>query len=121
MLHQLRLTYSLEFKQKTIAQAERGMKSIKIFNGAGLTDDILGKKRIYSAMKTFKREAKSPEELRESKGKSKEDRITAFAKEDLSKKQTNAAIKELQDKIVHLEQMVEFLKKRNYRPGNESM
>ena len=114
MLHQLRLTYSLEFKQKTIAQAERGMKSIKIFNGAGLTDDILGKKRIYSAMKTFKREAKSPEGLRESKGKSKEDRITAFAKEDLSKK-------ELQDKIVHLEQMVEFLKKRNYRPGNESM
>lgn len=72
-------------------------------------------------MKTFKREAKSPEGLRESKGKSKEDRIAAFAKEDLSKKQTNAAIKELQDKIVHLEQMVEFLKKRNYRPGNESM
>lgn len=116
MLHQLRLTYSLEFKQKTIAQAERGMKSIKIFNGAGLTDDILGKKRIYSAMKTFKREAKSPEGLRESKGKSKEDRITAFAKEDLSKKQTNAAIKELQDKIVHLEQMVEFLKKTQLPP-----
>lgn len=107
MLHQLRLTYSLEFKQKTIAQAERGMKSIKIFNEAGLTDDILGKKRIYSAMKTFKREAKSPEGLRESKGKSKE---------DLSKKQTNAAIKELQDKIVHLEQMVEFLKKTQLPP-----
>lgn len=47
---------------------------------------FLGKKRIYSAMKTFKREAKSPEGLRESKVKSKEDRIAAFAKEDLSKK-----------------------------------
>ena len=46
------------------------MKSVKIFNEAGLTDDILEKKHIYSAMKTFKREAKSPEGLRESKGKS---------------------------------------------------
>ena len=43
------------------------MKSVKIFNEAGLTDDILEKKHIYSAMKTFKREAKSPEGLRESK------------------------------------------------------
>ena len=68
------------------------MKSVKIFNEAGLTDDILEKKHIYSAMKTFKREAKSPEGLRESK----EDRIAAFAKEDLSKKQTNAEMNSLQ-------------------------
>ena len=111
-----KITYSLEFKQKAVAQAEQGMKSIKIFNEAGLGEDILGKERIYSAMKAFKREAKSPEGLREPGGRSKEERMAAFAKEDLSKKQTKAAIKELQDKVVHLEQMLEFLKKTQFPP-----
>ena len=95
-MYPIQWTRILAFKEKAIAQAQRGMKSVKIFNEAGLTDDILEKKHIYSAMKTFKREAKSPEGLRESKGKSKEDRIAAFAKEDLSKKQTNAEMNSLQ-------------------------
>lgn len=59
-------------------------------------------------MKAFKREANSPYGLREPRGKSKELKISAFAKEDLSKKETKAAIKELQNKMAHLEQMIEF-------------
>lgn len=111
-----KITYSLAFKEKAVAQAEQGMTSIKIFNEAGLGEDLLGKERIYAAMKMFKREAKSPGGLHEPRGKSKEDRMAAFAKEDLSKKQTKAAIKELQNKVVHLEQMLEFLKKTQFPP-----
>ena len=111
-----KITYSLEFKKKAVAQAEQGMKSVRIFKEAGLGEDILGKTRIYSAMKAFKREANSPDGLREPRGKSKEDKMAAFAKEDLSKKETKAAIKELQDKVVHLEQMIEFLKKIQFLP-----
>lgn len=111
-----KITYSLEFKKKAVAQAEQGMKSVRIFKEAGLGEDILGKTRIYSAMKAFKREANSPGGLREPRVKSKEDKMAAFAKEDLSKKETKAAIKELQDKVVHLEQMIEFLKKTQFPP-----
>lgn len=52
-----KITYSLEFKKKAVAQAKQGMKSVRIFKEAGLGEDILGKTRIYSAMKAFKREA----------------------------------------------------------------
>ena len=37
--------------------------------------------------------------------------MKAFAKEDLSKKQAKVAIRELQEKVVPLEQQIEFLKK----------
>lgn len=40
--------------------------------------------------------------------------MEAFAKEDFAKKQTKTAIRELQDKIVHLEQQIEFLKKTRF-------
>ena len=39
------------------------------------------------------------------------EQLKGFAKEDFEKKQTKTAIKELQNKIVHLEQQIEFLKK----------
>ena len=37
--------------------------------------------------------------------------MAKFAQEDYSKKQTKVAIRELQKKVIHLEQQIEFLKK----------
>ena len=106
-----KITYSLAFKKFALEQAQLGLTSTQIFPKAGFDTAMLGKTRMISALKKFKREAASPEGLREPKGKSREERLAAFAKEDFEKKHTKAAIRELQKKIVHLEQEIEFLKK----------
>ena len=106
-----KITYSLAFKKFVIHQAQKGVKSPEIFRQAGFDPEMLGKPRIYAAVKSFKLEAASPEGLHEPRCKSKEQRLAEFAKEDFSKKHTKVAIRELQNKIVHLEQQIEFLKK----------
>lgn len=106
-----KITYSLAFKKFAIKRAQAGEKSPEIFRAAGFDPEMLGKPRMYAALKKFKKEAASPEGLREPRGMSKEERLAEFAKEDFSKKQTKVAIRELQNKIVHLEQQIEFLKK----------
>ena len=106
-----KITYSLEFKKFVIRETGLGLKSTEVFKKAGFDIDMLGKPRIYAAVKEFKRQATSPEGLRGVSIKMKEERMAKFAKEDLSKKQTKVAIRELQDKIVRLEQQIEFLKK----------
>ena len=106
-----KITYSLAFKKFAIDQAQMGLSSPQIFLMAGFDPEILGKPRIYAALKVFKSEAASPEGLREPRGKSREERLAAHAKENLAKKQTKTAIRELQDRVNHLEQQIEFLKK----------
>ena len=106
-----KITYSLAFKKFAINQSQQGVKSPEIFQKAGFDPEMLGKPRMYAALKAFKKEASSPEGLHEPRCKSKEERLAAFAKEDYSKKHTKTAIRELQNKIVHLEQQIEFLKK----------
>ena len=113
-----KITYSLAFKEFALEQSQNGLSSIEIFRKAGFDPEILGKPRIYSALKHFKREAASPEGLREPRGKSREERLAEFAKTDLAKKQTKTAIRELQDRVVHLEQQIEFLKKNNLQRNN---
>ena len=106
-----RITYSLAFKKFALEQANAGLRSPKIFQKAGFDPDMMGRPRMIAALKSFKKEAASPEGLREPRGKSREERLTQFAKEDLSRKQTRHAIKELQDKVAELEQAISFLKK----------
>lgn len=106
-----KITYSLAFKKFALEQARLGLKSTQIFPKAGFDPEILGHSRMIAALKSFKREESSPEGLREHKGKSREDRLAAFAKEDFEKKHTKVALRELQKKVVHLEQQIEFLKK----------
>lgn len=106
-----KITYSLAFKKFAVKLAGQGIKSPEIFRRVGFDPDMLGKPRMYAALKSFKIEAASPEGLHEPRGKSQEAKLAAFAKEDLAKKQTKTAIRELQDKIVHLEQQIAFLKK----------
>lgn len=112
-----KLTYSLAFKQWAVEESKKkGMTAVKIFTKAGLPVELLGKPRITSAMKAFKYEAASPEGLREPRGKSREERMEDFAKDDLSKKHMKTAIRELQNQVVHLEQQIEFLKKTRFPP-----
>lgn len=106
-----KISYSLEFKQFVVAEAERGTKALDIFIKASFDPDVLGKPRIKAAVRKFKRDAKSPEGLRPSRKKTREECIEQFAKEDYERKHTKTAICELQKRIVHLEQQIEFLKK----------
>lgn len=106
-----KITYTLVFKRFALEQAKQGLKSRQIFQKAGFDTEMLGAPRMTAALKTFKKQAASSEGLREPKGQSKEERLAKFAKEDFQKKHTKVAIRELQQKIVHLEQEIEFLKK----------
>ena len=56
-------------------------------------------------------EADSEQGLRPPRGLSTEQQLAAFEAKDLSTQKTDASIKELQERIVHLEKQVEFLKK----------
>lgn len=106
-----RITYSLAFKHFAIEQATKGLRSTEIFQKAGFDPDMMGRPRMVAALKAFKREAASAAGLHEPRGKSRQERLAQFAKEDLSQKQTRRAIRELQDKVIELEQTIEFLKK----------
>ena len=59
-------------------------------------------------------EAKSPTGFKTPRGLSNADKTVQFAAKDLAKQKTDASIKELQERIVHLEQQIEFLKKTQH-------
>ena len=103
-----RIHFTMEFKLFALKQIQEGMTSVKIFEKAGYDQSVLNKQRMYSAIKNIKREAASPEGLKPPRGTK---RAEQFAKEELSKKRNSTAIKELQERIVYLEQEIEFLKK----------
>lgn len=105
------ISYSLAFKKFAIEQSRAGLTSPEIFRKAGFDTEMLGKQRVYHTIKHFKKEAASPKGLQEGKKITEEKCRERFAKEDYSKKQTKVAIRELQNKVVHLEQQIEFLKK----------
>ncbi len=98
--------YSLEFKELALAQMKSGKKSTQIFCEAGFDVELLGRKRVYSAIDKFKEQAASPKGLTEI-GR-KKDKIETV---DLSKEKTDKAISELQDEVIHLKRQIEFLKK----------
>lgn len=106
------LYYTMAFKEYALKEAAKGETSVHIFAKAGYDPEILGKTRIYGAMKSFKLEAASPQGLHESRH-SREAKLEALAREDLAKEKTDKAIQKLQERMMHLEQQIEFLKKFN--------
>lgn len=108
------IRYTLEFKEFALWESKKGTTSTKIFVKAGYDPEILGKTRIYNALKHFKREAASSEGLKEPVGLTKEQKAEQFASADFSKKRTDTALKELQSEISYLKQQVEFLKKISF-------
>ena len=104
------LYYTMAFKEYALKEAAKGKTSVHIFEKAGYDPEVLGKARIYAAMKSFKAEAASPQGLRESRH-SREAKLEALAQKDLAKEKTDKAIQNLQNRVIHLEQQIEFLKK----------
>jgi len=107
-----RILFTLEFKEFAMQQVTvSGMTYRKIFQKAGYDTELLGHERMKHIMRSIKLEAASAEGLQEPKGGTREQELARRQKEDLSKKHTKTAIRELQDRVNHLEQQLEFLKK----------
>lgn len=103
-----RIRYTLDFKIFVMKQVQAGLTSTNIFKKAGYDPEILGKQRIYMTVKNIKKEAASPDGLRSPRTVKQAER---FAQEELSKKRTSTAVRELQERVIYLEQEIEFLKK----------
>ena len=94
-----------------LEEAKTGTGSIKIVVKAGYEPEIRGKQRIQSVIKKIKKQAASPRGLQPPRGMTKEKRAEQFANAELSNMKTSTAIDELQNKIIVLEETIEFLSK----------
>lgn len=107
-----RLTFTLAFKEFFMSQVYKpGMTCPKILKAAGYDPKMFSRPFIDHLRKRILVEAASPEGLQPPKGLSQAERIKAFAEKNLDSQRTSTSIKELQSRVVHLEQQVEFLKK----------
>lgn len=107
-----RISFTLAFKEFFCEQSRiPGMTTKKIFLKAGYDPSWFSKSTLDAIRRTILKEASSPEGLKPPRGLSYAERSALFAKQDLSKQRTDATIRQLQERIVHLEQQIEFLKK----------
>ena len=83
----------------------------QILKAAGYDPSWFTKGCKSSLRRRILEEADSERGLRAPRGLSTAEQIAAFESKNLSKQKTEASIKELQERIVHLEKQVEFLKK----------
>ncbi len=109
---QYSIKFTLEFKQFFVSQMNKpGMTTPKILNAAGYDSHLFTRSVMDHLRKELKKQASSPTGLKPPTGLSQVERTAVFAAKDLSKQRTQTSINELQDRIVHLEEQVEFLKK----------
>lgn len=107
-----RLTFTLEFKEFFMSQVYLpGMTGPKILKAAGYDPKMFTRPTLDKIRSKILAEAASSEGLQPPKGLSQAERTEAYAKKDLDKQRTSTSIKELQNRVVHLEQQIEFLKK----------
>lgn len=104
------IKHTLEFKQFFIKEYEKGVRPKAIYARAGYDIEIIGESRIRHRSKQIRDEAASPEGLKAADNKRAE-QLKAFSQQDLSRIQSEKAIKKLQEEIIILEQEVDFLKK----------
>lgn len=118
-----RLTFTLEFKEYFIDQVtNHGLTTPKILKAAGYDPSMFARTTIDNIRRNILAEAASPEGLKPPRGLSQTERTKAYAKKNLDAQRISTSIKEMQQRIVHLEQQVEFLKKIQniylHPPGN---
>ena len=107
-----RITFTLEFKKFFVDQIRNHRKNApQILKAAGYDPSWFTKGCKSSLRRRILEEADSERGLRAPRGLSTAEQIAAFESKNLSKQKTEASIKELQERIVHLEKQVEFLKK----------
>ena len=106
------ITFTLEFKEFFVDQIRNHRKNApQILKAAGYDPSWFTKGCKSSLRRRILEEADSERGLRAPRGLSTAEQIAAFESKNLSKQKTEASIKELQERIVHLEKQVEFLKK----------
>lgn len=102
-----KICFTVAFKKFFLTEsAKPGVRIRDVFRKAGYDPEFFGRDRIYSIAKTIRKEATSPRGLHET-GKSRK----KLEEEDLSRKRTQTAIKDLQEELIRLQQEVDFLKK----------
>ena len=103
--HQIR--YTVEFKRFLLSELTKpGVSYRAAFVNAGYDPAMLGKDRITSAVKYARKQAASPQGLHDT-GPSR----SKLLKQDLARKRTETAIRDLQEEVIRLQQQVDFLKK----------
>ena len=107
-----KISFTLEFKEFFMSQVNTpGMTAPKILRAAGYDTKIFTRDMITNLRRTILSEAASPEGLKPPRGLSQAEKTAAYAKKDLDSQRTSTSIKELQNRVVHLEQQIEFFKK----------
>ncbi|WP_405376412.1 HTH domain-containing protein [Pseudobutyrivibrio sp.] len=107
-----KLVVTLAFKEFFMTQVNKpGMTCPKILKAAGYDPKMFSRGAMDQLRNRILSEAASPEGLKAPRGLSQAEKIKVFAEKDLDNQRTSTSIKELQSRVVHLEQQVEFLKK----------
>lgn len=97
------VTFSLEFKEFVIENIDKeGMTAAKIFELTGYSKDLFKPNRKRAIVASIRREAASPEGIKEPK---------VTKKKSTCKKRSETEFKELEERVSILEQQVNFLKK----------
>ena len=107
-----RIVFTLEFKQFFLDQIRNhGKTTLEAFREAGYDTSYFTKSNIDKIRQDILHEAASETGLKPPRGLSQEQKTAVFEMKDLAQQRTETSIKELQERIVHLEKQVEFLKK----------
>ena len=107
-----KIAFTLEFKEFFVSRASLpDMTTPKIFKAAGYDPKMFTRAALDNIRQKILRESRSPEGLKPPRGLSQVERTAAYAKKDLDAQRTSTSVKELQSRVVHLEQQIEFLKK----------
>lgn len=115
-----RVVLTKAFKEYYVEERQKpGTTSIKVFRAAGFDEDTMDVTQIYRLASHIQEEYRKKGTFSEPRGKSKEEKLRDFAMADLSRMKQDEAMKQLQDRVVMLEQSVEFLKKvtQKYQSG----
>ena len=104
--------FTLEFKEFFVDQVKNHkLSTTKILKAAGYDPSFFTKSALDSIRRHILLEAASPEGLKPPRGLSQTEQTKAYAEKNLDAQRISTTIKEMQKRIVHLEQQVEFLKK----------
>ena len=100
-----KITFTLAFKEFFLDQIlNHGLSAPKALQAAGYDTSMLSRATIDHLRQTILSEAASPEGLKPPKGLSQAERTKAYAQKNLDAQRTSTSIKEMQQRIVHLEQ-----------------
>lgn len=106
------VAFTVEFREHLIEELKKpGVTSVTAFRKAGFGEDVFDNKQIYKFSAHICEEYRKKGYFSRPAGKSKEEKLREFAEADLSKMKQDEAMKELQKRMVRLEESVEFLKK----------